>query len=103
MSNLYRLGIDEIAMRKGPENFLVVLVDLDSHKLIGMAESRKQEDVKQVLEGWGTEVLRQIVEVSIDLSGNSRGLVNKIQQSCRYHCGQISCDEAGEPRVKCGT
>ena len=31
-------------MRKGQEDFVVVLVDLDSHKLIGMAESRKQKD-----------------------------------------------------------
>jgi len=42
-----------------------------------MAESRKQEDVKQVLEGWGTGVLEQIVEVSIDLSGNYKGLVQR--------------------------
>ena len=55
-----------------------MLVNLDTHKLIGMAESRKQKDVLQVLEGWGAEVLRQIVEVSIDLSGNSKGLVNKV-------------------------
>ena len=32
----------------------------------------------KVLEGWGTEVLQQIVEVSIDLSGNYKGLVHKI-------------------------
>jgi transposase len=43
-----------------------------------MVESRKQSDVKQVLEGWGSEVLQQIVEVSIDLSGNYKGLVHKV-------------------------
>ena len=78
MSHLKRLGIDEIAMRKGQENFVVVLVELDCHRLIGMVESRKQSDVKQVLEGWGSEVLQQIVEVSIDLSGNYKGLVHKV-------------------------
>ncbi len=65
-------------MRKGQKDFVVVLVDLDRHQLIGMAESRKQEDVKQVLLAWGTEVLEQIVEVSIDLSGNYKGLVHKL-------------------------
>lgn len=78
LSNLKRLGIDEIALGKGQKYFVVVLVDKNSHKLIGMAESRKQEDVKQVLEGWGSEVLHQIIEVSIDLCGNYKGLVNKI-------------------------
>ena len=64
-------------MRKGQFDFVVVLVDLDTYKLIGMAESRKQKDVLQVLAGWGAEVLRQIVEVSID-SGNYKGLLNKV-------------------------
>jgi len=41
LSNLKRLGIDEIAWRKGEKDLVVVLVDLSSHKLIGMAESRK--------------------------------------------------------------
>jgi len=40
--------------------------------------SRKQSDIRQVLEGWGCDVLEQIVEVSIDLSGNYRGLVEKM-------------------------
>ncbi len=40
--------------------------------------SRKQEDIRQVLSGWGAEVLEQIMEVSIDLSGNYKGLVYKI-------------------------
>jgi transposase len=43
-----------------------------------MAESRRQQSVGKVLEGWGAEVLWQIVEVSIDLSGNYKGLVQKI-------------------------
>ena len=34
LTNLKRLGIDEIALRKGQKDFVVVLVDLDSHKLI---------------------------------------------------------------------
>ncbi len=78
LSGLKRLGIDEITMRKGQDNFIVVLVDLDQKKPIGFAKSRKQEDVKKVLESWGGEVLQQIVEVSIDLSGNYKGLVGKI-------------------------
>ena len=34
--------------------------------------------MKQVLEGLGSEVLHQFIVVSIDLSGNYKGLVNKI-------------------------
>jgi len=34
--------------------------------------------VKKVLEGWDLKVIHQIIEVSIDLSGNYKGLVHKI-------------------------
>ena len=72
------MGIDEIALRKGHKEFVVVLVDLDSHQLIGMAPSRKHVDIKAVLLAWGAEVLANIEEVSIDLSGNYRGLVRRL-------------------------
>lgn len=57
LSDLKRLGIDEITMQKGRDKFIVVLVDLDRKHPIGFGESRKQKDIKQVLEGWGSEVL----------------------------------------------
>lgn len=78
MSSLKRLGIDEIALRKGQGDYIVVLVDLDRRVPLAFAPSRKQEDVRKVLEAWGEAVLSQIVEVSIDLSGNYKGLVNKL-------------------------
>lgn len=78
LSLLKRLGIDEIALRKGQGNYIVVLVDLERKVPIGFAPSRQQIDIKKVLEGWGEAVLGQIVEVSIDLSGNYKGLVNKL-------------------------
>lgn len=78
MNSLKRLGIDEIALRKGQGAYIVVLVDLDRRVPLAFAPSRKQEDVRKVLEAWGEVVLSQIVEVSIDLSGNYKGLVNKL-------------------------
>ncbi len=78
LSSLKRLGIDEISLRKGQGDYIVVLVDLDQREPLGFAPSRKQADISKVLEGWGDSVLRQIVEVSIDLSGNYKGLVHKL-------------------------
>ena len=94
LSQLKRLGIDEIALRKGQDSFIVVLVDLDRKKLIGFAESRKQEDIKKVLQAWGLEILDQIIEVSIDLSGNYKGLVKKMLPNAdiiadRFHVMQL--------------
>ena len=80
LSGLKRVGIDEIALQKGQGDYIVVLVDLDCRVPIGFAESRKQKDIREVLEGRGTAVLSQIVEVSIDLSGNYKGLVHKLER-----------------------
>ena len=82
----------------------MVLVDLDRHQLIGMAESRRQEDVKQVLLGWGAEVLEQIVEVSIDLSGNYKGIVNKMLPNAeivadRFHVMKLVNQELNAARI----
>jgi transposase len=94
LSNLKRLGIDEIALRKGQGDYIVVLVDLDRKLPIGFAPSRKQVDVSKVLEAWGEAVLNQILEVSIDLSGNYKGLVHKLLPNAsvvadRFHVMKI--------------
>jgi transposase len=74
-SELKRLGIDEIALIKGKGNYCAVLIDLDKSKLIGILAARTQEEISQVLRGWGTEVLEGIEEVSIDLWKGYKNLV----------------------------
>ncbi len=74
-TELKRLGIDEIALIKGKGNYCAVLIDLDKSKLIGILPARTQEEISQVLRGWGKEVLESIEEVSIDLWKGYKNLV----------------------------
>jgi transposase len=74
-SELKRLGIDEIALIKGKGNYCAVLIDLSKSKLIGILAARTQEEISQVLRGWGIEVLEGIEEVSIDLWKGYKNLV----------------------------
>ena len=95
--------MDEIALRKGQGDYVVVLVDLDRNELVGIAPSRKHTDIKKVLKGWGDKVLRQIEEVSIDLSGNYRGLVKKCIPNAtivadRFHVMKVINDELNQAR-----
>jgi transposase len=65
VSSLKRLGIDEIALRKGQGDYIVVLVDLDRRVPLGFA-----------------------------LSGNYKGLVNKLLPNAtvvadRFHVMKI--------------
>ncbi|HEY9298132.1 MAG TPA: ISL3 family transposase [Phormidium sp.] len=77
-SELKRLGIDEIALIKGKGNYCAVLIDLDKSKLIGILPFRTQEEISQVMKGWGTEVLESIEEVSIDLWKGYKNLVKEL-------------------------
>ncbi len=53
VTNLIRLGIDEISLVKGQGKFIVVLVDIDSGKLIGLVKERKQIEIEKVMKSWG--------------------------------------------------
>jgi transposase len=75
LRGLRRLGMDEISLRKGQGDYVIVLVDLDKNELVGLVESRKHKDIKEVLKSFGDEAKSQIKEVSIDLSGNYRSFM----------------------------
>nr|WP_233787573.1 transposase family protein [Dulcicalothrix desertica] len=71
VSNLVRLGIDEISLVKGQGKFIVVLVDIDTGKLIGLVKERKQADIENVMRKWGEVVLELREEVSMDMTLHS--------------------------------
>ena len=78
VKKLQKLGIDEISLVKGQGKFIVVLVDLKTHKLIGLVGDRKQAVIEKKMLEWGEEVLNQIEEVSMDMTGNYKSLVKKL-------------------------
>ena len=98
LSQVKRLGIDEIALVKGQGNYLAVLVDLDIHKPIEIVKSRRMEEIREVLVGWGIQVLEQIKEVSIDLWSPYKSLVEELMPNAnvtadRFHVMKQVNDE----------
>ena len=61
-----RLGIDEIAARKGHGQFRLVLVDLDSHAVVEQLPDRTQETLRTYLQQWTPEQRAAVVEVAVD-------------------------------------
>lgn len=57
------IGQESVCPRCGTKSH----IDLDKSKLISILPARTQEEISQVMKGWGTEVLESIEEVSIDL------------------------------------
>ncbi len=104
VDQLKRLGIDEISLVKGQGKFIVVLVDLDTHKLVGLVSSRTQSEIEKVMREWGEKVLEQIEEVSIDMSGNYKSLVRKICPNAevtvdRFHVTKMIHEELNQARI----
>ena len=82
-SGLKKLGIDEIALIKGQGNYCAVLIDIETSKLITIVKGRTQAEIEPVLNSWGSEVLEQIEEVSIDLWKGYKSLVQKLMPNAQ--------------------
>uniref|UniRef100_UPI00384BA42E transposase n=1 Tax=Atlanticothrix silvestris TaxID=2840444 RepID=UPI00384BA42E len=54
------MDTDEIALVKGHGNYCVVLIDLDTFKVIAILSDRRQDTIRKFLVEWGIEVLEQI-------------------------------------------
>jgi transposase len=61
-----RLGIDEIATRKGHGHFQVVLCDLDSGQVLAQLADRRQETLREYLASWSAEQRAGVEEVATD-------------------------------------
>lgn len=98
-----RLGIDEIALRKGQGNYCAVLVDLEKRKLIAILSLRTQDKIREVFIEWGVEVLCNIEEVSIDLWKPYKNLVEELMPNAqviadRFHVMKQVTDELDKQR-----
>jgi transposase len=102
---LKRLGIDEIALIKGQGKYCAVLIDIDRSKLLMVVEGRTKEEIKKVFEGWGSEVLEGIEEVSIDLWQGYKSLATEMMPNAqivadRFHVMVQINQELDEERKK---
>ncbi|WP_449417804.1 ISL3 family transposase [Phormidium nigroviride] len=80
------------------------MVDLESHKLIGLVSERKQSQIEKVMLNWGKKVLSQIEEVSMDMTGNYKSLVKKICPNAevtvdRFHVTKLIHEELNQARI----
>jgi len=59
-------------------------------------------DIREVLASWGTQVLEQITEVSMDMSGNYKGLVTDLPNADitvdRFHVMKVVNEELDAAR-----
>ncbi len=100
---LKKLGIDEIPWVKGHKNYCAVLVDLETRKPVDILEKRTKECLRECFERWGTEVLENIEEVSIDLWSAYKNLVQELMPNAevvadRFHVMKLVNEELDSAR-----
>ena len=66
-ANLKRLGIDEISLRKGKQDFVLILTNLDTGDVVDVLEKRTQDKLRARLEQLTQQERSQIAEVAIDM------------------------------------
>jgi transposase len=69
------LGIDEISLKKGHQQFAMVLSDLQRHRVIAVLPERSQKALEQWLEGLSGEERTEIWVVAMDMWGPYRGVI----------------------------
>jgi transposase len=67
LDNLYRIGVDEIAYRKG-RKFLTVVADHDSGKVVWIGQGRSQTALNEFFDALGEQRRAQIEAVSMDMT-----------------------------------
>jgi len=64
-----KLGIDEIAMKKGHKDFVTVISDLTNSRPIEVLKDRSKESLDEFFDGMSKKTKDRIREVSIDMWG----------------------------------
>lgn len=73
-----RLGLDEIAKRKGHKDFVTVVSDLEQGELIEVVNSHAQEEIIETLMEQPLEVREMVEEVSVDMWGGFPKVIEKV-------------------------
>jgi len=82
LDGLRRIGIDELSYRKHHE-YLVVVTDLDRHKVVWLGKEKSRETVKRFFEELGSERAAQLELVTMDMCGAFIGAVQEGAKNAR--------------------
>lgn len=73
-----RVGMDEIAKRKGHKSYVTVLSDLDKGELIEVIDSHEQTEIIESLMKQPLEVREKVEEVSVDMWGGFPEIIKQV-------------------------
>lgn len=84
-AKIKRIGIDEFAFKKGHKDFIVVLIDLDTHDIIDVLERRDKEFLRAYFQGLGLEICAKVEDFCSDMWGPFQDLGKELFPNARIH------------------
>jgi len=108
-----RIGIDEIALRKGHLQYLTIISDISISKkinILAVIQGRSKDNILPILKKIPEEVLLSLEGISIDMSGSyfsalkdiidDKDLFNRIVTIDRFHVAKLIGDKVDKERKK---
>jgi transposase len=80
-----RIGIDEFAFKKGHKDFIVLIINLDTHEIIDILEKRDKEFLRAYFKGIGSKFCNQIEDFCSDMWGPFQDLAKEIFPNAAIH------------------
>ncbi|MCB0370213.1 MAG: ISL3 family transposase [Bdellovibrionales bacterium] len=84
-AKIRRIGIDEFAFKKGHNDFITVLIDLDTHDIIDILEQRDKAFLRAYFQGLGEGFCQQILEFCSDMWGPFQDLAKELFPNALIH------------------
>ena len=82
---IHRIGIDEFAFKKGHKDFIVILIDLDTHEVIEILERRDKAFLRAYFQGLGSSVLDKVEDFCSDMWGPFQDLGKELFPNALIH------------------
>lgn len=106
-NSVKRLALDEIAMRKGHQDFVTVVGDIEQGNLLDVIDSHRSEEIIEVLQQQPLEVRAQVQEVSIDMWGGFPKVIAQVFPNAvlvydRFHVMKLVNSELNKLRKTVG-
>jgi len=84
-AKIRRIGIDEFAFKKGHNDFITVLIDLDTHDIIDILEQRDKAFLRAYFQGLGEGFCQQVLEFCSDMWGPFQDLAKELFPNALIH------------------
>jgi len=82
---IHRIGIDEFAFKKGHKDFIVILVNLDTHEIIDILEARDKDFLRAYFQELGDDVCAKVTDYCSDMWGPFQDLAAELFPNALVH------------------